>query len=237
MITSRSIHIAANGIISFLRLSSVPLYICTLSSWSFILLMVAQMVKNLPAMEESRVQSLGWEDPLRRRMATLSSILAREIPWTEEPSRLQSIGLQRVRHNWATNAFPLFSPVFHCAYVPHFFTYSLVFRHLRCFLCRFLMRLSFPFTGRLLWLFFLPVALFSQIPTWPILLPSSNLCSNATFSRTCSLTAQILHSTSCPHTADHSHPAPLFNLLRYLVPCSHTYNLLVRCLHICSSQR
>ena len=99
MITSRSIHIAANGIISFLRLSSVPLYICTLSSWSFILLMVAQMVKNLPAMEESRVQSLGWEDPLWRRMATLSSILAREIPWTEEPSRLQSIGLQRVEHD------------------------------------------------------------------------------------------------------------------------------------------
>ena len=54
------------------------------------------MVKNLPAMRETRVQSLGWEDPLEKEMATHSSILTWKIPWTEEPSGLQSMGLQRV---------------------------------------------------------------------------------------------------------------------------------------------
>jgi len=49
---------------------------------------VAEMVKNLPAMWETHVQSLGWEDPLEKGMATHSSILAWRIPWTEEPSRL-----------------------------------------------------------------------------------------------------------------------------------------------------
>ena len=53
---------------------------------------VAQMVKNLPAMQETQVQSVGWEDPLEKGMATHSSILAWEIPWTEEPGRLQSMG-------------------------------------------------------------------------------------------------------------------------------------------------
>ena len=61
--------------------------------------LVAQMVKNLPAMQETQVQSLGWEDPLEKEMATHSSILARRIPWTEEPGRLQSMGLQRVGHD------------------------------------------------------------------------------------------------------------------------------------------
>ena len=56
------------------------------------------MVKNLPAMQEPRVQSLGWEDPLEKGMATLSSILAWRIPWTEKPGRLQSLQLQRVGH-------------------------------------------------------------------------------------------------------------------------------------------
>ena len=60
---------------------------------------VAQMVKNLPAMQETRVQSLGWEDPLEKEMATHSNILAGRIPWTEEPGKLQSIGSQRVGHN------------------------------------------------------------------------------------------------------------------------------------------
>ena len=50
-------------------------------------------------MEETRVQSLGWEDPLEKGMASYSSILAWRIPWTEEPVRLQSVGLQRVRHD------------------------------------------------------------------------------------------------------------------------------------------
>ena len=57
------------------------------------------MVKNLPAMWETLVQSLGWGDPLEKGMATHSSILAWRIPWTEEPGGLQSVGLQRVRHD------------------------------------------------------------------------------------------------------------------------------------------
>ena len=57
------------------------------------------MVKNLPAMREIRVQSLGWEDFLEEGMAAHSSTLAWRIPWTEEPGRLQSIGSHRVRHN------------------------------------------------------------------------------------------------------------------------------------------
>ena len=56
-------------------------------------------VKNLPAMQEMQVQSLGWEDPLEKEMATHSSIFAWEIPWTEESGGLQSMGLQRVRHD------------------------------------------------------------------------------------------------------------------------------------------
>ena len=55
------------------------------------------MVKCLPAMWETQVQSLGWEDPLEKEMATHSSILAWKIPWTEEPGGLQSMGSQRVR--------------------------------------------------------------------------------------------------------------------------------------------
>jgi len=65
--------------------------------------LVAQSVKNLPAVQETWVWSLGWEDPLEKEMATHSSILAWKISWTEEPGGLQSMGSQRVRHNWATN--------------------------------------------------------------------------------------------------------------------------------------
>ena len=61
--------------------------------------LVAQTVKYLSTMRETRVQSLGWEDPLEKEMATHSSILAWRLPWTEEPGRLQSTGSQRVRHN------------------------------------------------------------------------------------------------------------------------------------------
>ena len=57
------------------------------------------MVKRLPAMRETRVKSLGQEDPLEKEMATHSSTLSWKIPWTEEPSRLQSMELQRVRHD------------------------------------------------------------------------------------------------------------------------------------------
>ena len=65
-------------------------------SWAYL---VAQMVKNQPAMQETWVQSLGWEDPLEKGMATHSSILVWRIPWTEEPNRLESTRLQRVRHD------------------------------------------------------------------------------------------------------------------------------------------
>ena len=57
------------------------------------------MVKNLLAIQENRIQSLGQEDPLEKGMATHSSILAWRIPWTEEPGRLQFMRSQRVRHN------------------------------------------------------------------------------------------------------------------------------------------
>ena len=57
------------------------------------------MVKRLPAVQETWVRSLGREDPLEKEMATHYSTLAWKIPWTEEPCRLQSLGLQRVRHD------------------------------------------------------------------------------------------------------------------------------------------
>ena len=57
------------------------------------------MVKNLPAMWDTRVHSLGWEDPLEEEIATYSNILVYRIPWTEEPDGLQSRWQQRVRHN------------------------------------------------------------------------------------------------------------------------------------------
>ena len=61
------------------------------------------MVKRLPAMQESRVRFLGREDPLEKEMAIHSSTLAWKIPWMEEPDRLQSMGSQRVRHDWETS--------------------------------------------------------------------------------------------------------------------------------------
>ena len=61
--------------------------------------MGAQMIKNLPVMQETQVQSLGWEDPLEKGMATHSSILAWRIPWTKESGRLQFMMLQRVGYN------------------------------------------------------------------------------------------------------------------------------------------
>ena len=57
------------------------------------------MVKILPAMQDTQVQSLGWEDPLEKGMATQSRILAWRIPWTEVPDRLQSMWMQRVGHD------------------------------------------------------------------------------------------------------------------------------------------
>ena len=65
---------------------------------------MAQMVKNLPAMQETQVQSLGREDPLEKGMAARSKILAWRTQWTEEPGRLQSTKSQRVGHHYVTNA-------------------------------------------------------------------------------------------------------------------------------------
>ena len=65
--------------------------------------LVAQLVKNQPAMQEAQFWFLGQEDPLEKEMATHSSILAWRILWTEEPGRLQSMGSQIVRHNCVTN--------------------------------------------------------------------------------------------------------------------------------------
>ena len=66
---------------------------------------VFQMVNYLPIIQETWVLSLGKKDPLEKGMATHSSIPAWRIPWTEEPGRLQSMGSQRVRYDWVTNAF------------------------------------------------------------------------------------------------------------------------------------
>ena len=66
------------------------------------------MVKYPPAKEDTRVRSLGQEDPLEEEMAIHSNILAWEIPWTEEPARLQSIGSQRVRHDLVTEQHGLY---------------------------------------------------------------------------------------------------------------------------------
>ena len=67
--------------------------------------LVAHMVKDLPAMQGTQVQSLGWKVSLEKRMATYSSILAWRIPWAEEPGRLLALGLKRVEHNRVTNTF------------------------------------------------------------------------------------------------------------------------------------
>ena len=69
--------------------------------WTDLGFLVAQSLKHLPAMWETWVRSLGWEDPLEKEMATHSSILAWRIPWMEGPGGLQSTGSQRVGHNWA----------------------------------------------------------------------------------------------------------------------------------------
>ena len=70
-------------------------FVCS-RSWTFL---VIQTVKNLPAMQETGVQSLGQEDALGKGMATHSSVLVWRVPWTEKPGRLQSIGWQRVGHD------------------------------------------------------------------------------------------------------------------------------------------
>ena len=90
--------------------------------------LVAQMVKRLPGMRETWARPLGWTDPLEKEMATHSSTLAWKIPWTEEPGRLQSMGSQRVGHDWAT-LFTYFDDSYsdrcemisHCGFNLHFY--------------------------------------------------------------------------------------------------------------------
>ena len=77
------------------------------------------MIKNLPVIQETQVPSLGQEDPLEKRLAIHSNILAWRIPWTEELARLQSMGSQRVRLDQATHPFTFFH--FHCIRHPYIY--------------------------------------------------------------------------------------------------------------------
>ena len=78
---------------------------------------MAQMIKNLPEMQEIQVRSLGQEDPLKKEMATNSSILAWRFPWTEKPGGLQSMASQRVWHDWATNTFTFMNWMAHFTFL------------------------------------------------------------------------------------------------------------------------
>ena len=99
-------HFRAHGNLSptylvlfcFFFFNSFPASVSICPCWASL---VAQMVKSLPAVQETWVQSLGWEDPTEKGMATHSNILAYEIPWTEEPGGLQSMESRKVRHSWA----------------------------------------------------------------------------------------------------------------------------------------
>ena len=85
-------------------------WIC--SCYYLIISLVPQMVKNLPVVWETQVWSLSWEESLEKEMATHSTILAWRISWTEEPGGLQSVGSQRIGHDWATNTFNLLVLIF-----------------------------------------------------------------------------------------------------------------------------
>ena len=101
-------HQRSNLCLLYWQVASLPLnhqgspYLCLfiLIIWASL---VAQMIKCLPAMWETWVWSLGWEDPLEKEMATHSSTLAWKIPWMEETGRLQPMGSQRVRQDWGTS--------------------------------------------------------------------------------------------------------------------------------------
>ena len=80
-------------------LTDIPRHNIKPNTWAPQASLVAQKVKSPPAMQETHVQSLGWEDPLEEGMAVHSSVLAWRIPWTEEPGWLQYMGLQRVQQD------------------------------------------------------------------------------------------------------------------------------------------
>ena len=90
-------------VLSYLDVQKKPaiwIYMWTVLTWTSLM---AQTVKHLSTMQETQVRSLGQEDPLEKEKATHSTIHAWKIPWTEEPGGLQSIGLQKVGHNWITS--------------------------------------------------------------------------------------------------------------------------------------
>ena len=92
--------------LTYYKVLSIILHVTVGPCWlSVLYIVVAQLVKNLPVMQETRVWSLGREDPLEKEMATHSSTLAWRIPWTEEPDRIQSMGSQRVRYDGVTFTF------------------------------------------------------------------------------------------------------------------------------------
>ena len=106
------IHICIYNTYVFIHTHNI--YMCTyvyvhiymylyIHRYVFVYFPVAQMVKNLPAMQETWVQFLGQEDPLEKEMTSHSCTLAWKIPRAEEPGKLQSMGLQRAAHNWATS--------------------------------------------------------------------------------------------------------------------------------------
>ena len=95
-------HAAVHGIVKSQTQLSDWTTTTTTKAWLQASL-VAQTVKNLPAMQQTQVWSLGQEDPPENGVATHSNILAWRVPWTEEPSGLQSMGSKRVRHDWVTN--------------------------------------------------------------------------------------------------------------------------------------
>ena len=100
-------HLGCTAVVRWLPFTNVILHYKRKVWFLFLLTMhaslVTQMVQHVPTMQETRVQSLGWEDLLEKAMATHSITLAWKIPWMEEPGRLQSMGSQRVRHDWATS--------------------------------------------------------------------------------------------------------------------------------------
>ena len=93
------IHTGYQDITKYIKKLSLSLFFFFFWWNHFSGLPVAQTVKNLPAVQESRVRYLGWEEPLEKGMAIHSSLLAWRILWTEKPGRLQSMGSQRVRHD------------------------------------------------------------------------------------------------------------------------------------------
>ena len=103
----------------------LPVLLYSSVGWLYKASLVAQMVKRLPAMWETLVRSLCWEDPLEKEMATHSSTVAWKIPWTKEPGRLQSMGLQRVGHNWVTSLSFFFLLAFEISAVVQQFEHSL----------------------------------------------------------------------------------------------------------------